>query len=215
MGNPAARHAAHAGARAGNDLLRLAHPIIPFITEELWQKVAPLAEQKWCEHHAASLCPGRSGRWMRAAYQPRPAQLKELVNACRTLRGEMNISPAQKVPLASRWVILPPWCPTSRRWPKSPKSNSWPANCRMRMRRLRQGDVRLMLKIEIDKEAEQARLSKEITRLEGEIAKAMSSSATKALLPVRLRVVAQEKERLASFGATLEKLRMQLKKLSI
>jgi valyl-tRNA synthetase len=71
-----------------------------------------------------------------------------------------------------------------------------------------------MLKIEVDKEAEQARLSKEISRLEGEIAKAHAKLGNESFVArAPAAVVEQEKERLANFGATLEKLRMQLVKL--
>ena len=86
-------------------MLRLAHPLIPFITEELWQTVAPLAGR-------AKVSAGETASLMLQAYPQSPtcraamttaeawvATLKELVNACRSLRGEMNISPAQKVPL--------------------------------------------------------------------------------------------------------------------
>ena len=90
-------------------VLRLAHPIIPFVTESLWQAVAPVAG-KWPVTAADSS--GRAGASIAVAPYPQAqqanideaaeaevARLKVLVDACRNLRGEMNISPAQRVPL--------------------------------------------------------------------------------------------------------------------
>jgi valyl-tRNA synthetase len=72
------------------------------------------------------------------------------------------------------------------------------------------GDYRLMLKIEIDVAAECARLDKEIARLKGEIAKAEGKLGNASFVDkAPAAVVAQEKERLAGFKATLEKLLAQ------
>jgi valyl-tRNA synthetase len=196
--------------------LRLAHPIIPFITEELWQTVAPLA--------------GKSGETiMLQAYPKADASridqraiqhiqtLKELTNACRTLRAEMNLSPAQKVPLiaSGNKAVLSGYAPylaaLARLAEVSILDGDLPeANAPVAI----VGDFKLMLKIEIDKDAEKARLTKEIERLTGEIAKAQAKLGNASFVDkAPAKVVEQEKERVAEFSAMVEKLRIQLAKL--
>jgi len=196
-------------------ILRLAHPIIPFITEELWQTVGPMS--------------GRTGpSIMLEAYpksQPQKIDadaeawvtlLKQAVDACRSLRGEMNISPATKVPLiaAGDAQKLQEYAPHLKALAKLaeveivaelPEADAPVALA---------GDFKLMLKIEIDVAAEKERLGKEVERLQGEINKAHAKLGNASFVErAPAAVVAQEKGRLLSFTATLEKLVGQLSRL--
>ncbi len=196
-------------------VLRLAHPVIPFITEELWQKIAPLAGRSGDSILLAPYPQAKAER-IDAPADAEVALLKDLVGACRNLRGAMDLSPAQRIPLlasgdSARLEALAPYIKTLAKLSDVNVVDTLPAaDAPVAVI----GDCRLMLKIEIDKVAERERLQKEITRLESEIAKARGKLANAGFVErAPAQVVAQEKERLAAFTTSLDNLKPQLAKL--
>ncbi|WP_305072846.1 valine--tRNA ligase [Propionivibrio sp.] len=198
-------------------VLRLAHPLIPFITEELWQAVAPLAHCKTHESIMLAAYPKADPLKFNEASEAKVQQLKDIAYACRNLRGEMGISPAQKVPLiasgdtevlqrCARYLKALAKLSEVQIVEQMPEDANAPIAV--------VGEIRLMLKIEIDVAAETERLAKEIARLEGEIVKATAKLANESFVArAPAQVVEQEKKRLADFSATVEKLKPQLARL--
>ena len=196
-------------------ILRLAHPVMPFITEEIWQTIGKMSGRTGPSIMLETY-PKAQPEKIDEAAEAWVALLKESVDACRSLRGEMNISPATKVPLIAAGDVtkLQAYAPHLKALAKLadveivadlPEADAPVALA---------GDFRLMLKIEIDVAAEKDRLGKEIARLSGEIAKANGKLTNESFVArAPAAVVEQEKARVAEFSASLEKLTTQLAKL--
>jgi valyl-tRNA synthetase len=206
-------------------ILRMAHPLIPFITETLWQTVGPKTGKVLADQAEQSI-----------ALQPYPVaqpskfdeqseawvnQVKAIVDACRNLRGEMQISPAQKVPL---WIygpaaFLEKASPYLQALAKLSEVKIYSDEALLERDApgapiALVGDLKLLLKIEVDVDAERIRLRKEIDRLANEISKARSKLDNESFVArAPVEVVAQEKLRMAGFEQNYEKLLAQLDRL--
>lgn len=201
-------------------ILRLAHPIIPFITEELWQKVAPVAGLPG-ESVSIARYPQAQPNKIDESAIAHAVKLKALVDACRTLRGEMNVSPATRLPLyvLGDTAFMQAAGPVLQALAKLSEVRvfedeaAWAAAAQAAPVAV-VGEARMCLFMEIDVAAEKVRLGKEAARLENEITKAngkLSNEAFVAKAPPA--VIDQEKKRVADFSATLIKVREQLQRL--
>jgi valyl-tRNA synthetase len=149
------------------------------------------------------------------------AQLKATVAAVRALRSEMNLSPAQRVPLrvhgdafaGQAAELLKALAKLSEVRVIDDEAAFAQATAAAPVTVV--GAARLALHVEIDVAAERERLGKEITRLEGEVTKAQAKLGNESFVArAPAAVVAQERERLDGFAATLERLRAQLSRLN-
>lgn len=200
-------------------VLRMAHPIIPFITEELWQKVALTARKRIAnEQTSVSVQPYplAGEHALDTDAEAAVAELKAQTDAIRALRSEMGLSPGQRVPLnaVGDTQVLgrnAPYLAALARLSQVNIIDSLP-NIGAPVQVV--GTTQLMLHVEIDVEAEKARLDKEIARLEGEIGKAQKKLSNPSFVErAPAAVVEQEKARLAQFCATLEQVRQQRARL--
>ena len=205
-------------------LLRLAHPIIPFITEELWQKVAPIAGRSGESVSIANYPVSQPERIDRQALAYM-AKLKNMVDACRNLRGEMKVSPATRLPMFALTSQLPEAdfireaAPVLRALAKLSELKVFEDESVWRQASGAApvavlGETRLCLHMAVDRVAEKARLAKEVARLEDEIGKAQGKLGNQAFVAkAPPAVIEQERKRVEGFIATLEKVKEQLVRL--
>lgn len=206
-------------------VLRLLHPVMPFITAELWDRVAVVAGRK---------AEGSSDTVATAAY-PVPelsridpaadawmAKFKELVAGTRSLRGEMGLPPGERVPLvtigdagfvAEAAPVLKALAKLAevRQIQDESEFASVTRNAPVAV----QGDIHLALHVEVDVEAERQRLGKEAERLRVEIQKAQGKLGNESFVArAPAAVVEQERQRVAEFSRTLQKVEDQLHRLA-
>jgi valyl-tRNA synthetase len=201
-------------------VLRLVHPITPFISEALWQKIAPVAGRAGPSVSIAAYPVAQPERIDHAAIA-HIDKVKALVDACRNLRGEMSVSPATRLPLyvLGDAQFMRDCAPVLQALAKLNEVKvfeneaAWSAAAQAAPVAM-VGEARLCMFMEIDVAAEKIRLGKEAARLESEIIKAtgkLSNEAFVAKAPPA--VIEQERKRVAEFEATLQKVRAQLLQL--
>tara|TARA_B110000114_G_scaffold103509_1_gene108955 strand:+ start:974 stop:3781 length:2808 start_codon:yes stop_codon:yes gene_type:complete len=196
--------------------LRMSHPVMPFITEEIWQTIAPMAKKEGASIMMQPYPTFQQSKVDEAAISWMEV-LKKMVIQCRSLRGEMNVSPAEKIPLAISGDkdILTEYEIYLKGLAKVNEIEYMDELADKDAPVAIVGNFKLMLNIKIDKKMELARLQKEINRLEIEIRKANGKLENKNFVEkAPAEVINQEKERLLAFTELSEKVKSQLDKLN-
>ena len=196
-------------------ILRLAHPVMPFITEEIWQIIIPLIRKDFESITLEKFPTSREEKiddhsieWV--------STLKKLIDNVRSLRGEMNISPANKIPLALSGnkkeleEYLPYLIGLAKLSDAEITSDLPNKDAPVAII----NDYKIMLNIEVDKEAEAIRLKKEIEKVDIDLNKAgIKLSNENFVSKAPKEIIKQEKERLSKFSEHKDRLVQQLKKL--
>ena len=204
-------------------VLRLAHPIIPFITEELWQKVSVTAGVRKSDEDAFLMLqtyPTFDATKVDADAVARMTTIQAQIDSIRNLRSEMKLPPSQKMPLLisgpeAECAAAAPYLQQLARLESVTHVEDLQQAAQGSVAPVAiVGDFKLMLKVEIDVKAERERLSKEAARLAGEVKKCQSKLGNERFVSkAPAAVVDTEKKRLAEFTALLTKVEEQLSKL--
>ncbi|MCK5872091.1 MAG: class I tRNA ligase family protein, partial [Methylococcales bacterium] len=203
-------------------ILRLAHPLIPFITEEIWQKVAPLL--------------GNNDDTI--MLQPYPKMESEKINplaitevnwvmafilGVRRIRGEMNIAPAKLLPvLIEQGSVQDRYFLNHNTVYLKKLGRLESLVCLSITEKAPEsaialvGDMKLFIPLAglIDKKAEQARLNKEIQKIQKDLPRIMGKlNNPKFIDKAPAVVIEKEKFKLSTLESSLKNLEQQLKKI--
>ena len=202
--------------------LRLAHPIIPFITEEIWQKAAPIAGIQGITIMKQPY-PNKNETLIDRKAEEEVAWLQNFILGIRRIRGEMNLPPAKPLPVLLQngktedRSRVKNWYQWLERFGKI-ESINW----------LRENDpppesalalvdeLKILIPMSglIDKHAELQRLTKEITRIKNELPRVEKKiNNPKFLEKAPNNVVEKERQKLHEFQTNLAKLEDQLKRI--
>jgi len=227
LNDPATPDAAKRGTRRTlirvlENLLRLTHPIMPFITEEIWQRAAPLAGVSG-ETIMLQPFPRARTRLIDEVAEREMEWVMQFILGIRKIKGEMNIAPSRPVP-----VLLANASTEDRRLTNEhrpfldflartesieilPPGEDGPESAIALV-----GEMRLLIPLAglIDRDAELARLDKEIARLEGELTRTQAKLANPRFVDkAPAAVVQKERDRLAEAQQALDNLQAQVEKI--
>lgn len=202
-------------ARTMEAILRLAHPFLPFLTEELWHRL-PLSVRGEGETLMLRPYPQVEDTMINPAAQADIAWLKKVISGVRNIRGEMDISPAKDIPLIfangsdsdrsrlDRFRELLTFLarPTSMTWLEEAQEKPLAATALVDKM-----EILVPMAGLIDKEAELARLGKEIDRKEKDRQRTEGKVANPNFVEkAPEEVVQKERDKLKELESALEKL---------
>ncbi len=204
-------------------VLRLLHPVAPFITAELWETVAPVAGRKGeLPSIVQAAYPQAQLEKVDPAADAWVARLKTVMTELRRLRSEMALQPSDRVPLLTRGddAFITSASAVLKSLGKLAEvrqvaSDEAFATATQAAPVAMVGEARLALEVQIDVAAESARLGKEITRLEGEITKTTAQLANEKFVSRAPATVVEEmRVRMAGFESAVVRLREQLARMA-
>ena len=205
-------------------LLRLTHPVMPYISEEIWQRVAPLAGTQGQSIMLAPWPQPDSSRIDRDA-EREMQWVMDFILGIRKIRGEMNIPPGKPLPVLLQngsaqdmaWLEAhQPYITTlartaSIRWLEASEPAPESATALV-------GQMRVLIPMAglIDKEAELARLGKEIDKLRNELQRVEGKLGNASFVErAPAAVVEKERARLAELRDSLEQLEAQRERIKV
>ena len=200
--------------------LRLLHPMMPFVTEELWQHLAERPEQSLIR----STFPSPENRWIDQKTEDEMAFVQDIINAVRNIRGENNIAPSKEIKIQVRLAegtsstIFDTYSKYLQKLARVSAIETLASSVKPKLASSAVvGGSEIFVPLEglIDLDAERARIEKEIARLQQAseaIDRKLGNESFVARAPKE--VVEKEREKLASFRTTIEKLQANLLHLS-
>jgi len=202
-------------------ILRLAHPLMPYITEEIWQRVAPLAGKSG-DSIMTQAYPAADESRIDTEAEGDIEWLKGVIVGVRNIRGEMNISPAKPIPL----ILRNGNDEDQRRLTQNEtflkslakiESISWLGDEEAPLAATQLvGDLEVLVPMAglIDKDAEIARLGKEVDKISKELQRLQGKlSNEKFISKAPADVVEKEKAKLSDAQASFDRLHEQLEKI--
>jgi len=200
-----------------DQILRMIHPIMPFVTEELWQNLRERAEG---ESISVLSFPAANPALVSPEVERQFALLQESVEAIRRMRSEANVPPSRPVDVTIKATELADYDTITRSselMRRLARIDSLTVASDVEKPRLsatevvRGVDIHVHLEGLIDVEKERAKTEKEIARLEGQIKGTEGKlSNEKFVANAPAEVVEMEREKLRNYRETIEKLRSSL-----